>query len=325
MQTAPKKSINTVVSSSEATKRSGIDVRKRTITSFFCVSIAAYQYRCALHTFFIPSTHTHISQDSSLICSLGETRHTRSHTNTHTHIHHYIMSGSSALTDNSAQQLITKVNVNIQNIRQAADGVSRDTIASLEQDLNRLENYVKNLQTHATNVYDNIDAVKDAPDIGLELAEARQRFETSTHLAKQSREAYLRERKFMWLWVVLALVLGGCFVYMYIWTAGLGAASGTTPADHSIISVPDKRELLDSNVMEPSALFEDDEGDEGDENDPTENKDVAKIRRRLSRMFSRPKEHASTAEGGASFMDKLEDSLPGSQGPAAEEKGLFDD
>jgi hypothetical protein len=225
-------------------------------------------------------------------------------------------------TANDAQKLMAAV---VGKFSSAAEQVrmgqaSQEMMVSIEQDISRLENYGKMLNAHATHVYEDIGEVQDAPDIGLELAQARQRFETSAHLAKQSRGAYLRERKIMWLWVLFAVVLGGCFVYMYIWIVGIGAA------DHSILSVPDKSEVLDSEIMKPSALFEDDgsgdDDDNGDDNDAfgqgeSKQEDnsieqrvqtgLEKAGRKFSRMFSKPTETSRSSEReNSSFLENAQ-------------------
>lgn len=226
--------------------------------------------------------------------------------------------------------VLAKINALVYDVRK--DTVPTDVserVSDIEKSLAKLTQYANMMNHQATATYESISDVGDTPTVGGELAAARQRFETTAHLAKQSRSAYLRQRKIMWLWVMFAVVLGGCLVYMYIWITGLGAAAETGASDHSIASLPDKRELFDSDIMKPSALF-----DADDANDAAEDADggepasaLEKASRKFSRMFSKREDAPAVEADGTRAKGSSGLSLHTSneiRGDGAKNEGEFD-
>lgn len=174
---------------------------------------------------------------------------------------------TSSITDLTVQAVLTRLNNElpvIMSMMNEAKQSPEDTrlayrletkLAQTNQDISNIEALIQDNVAYGHKVYDDITLEHSAAsDLDEQLMAANQRFQTTTHLAKQTRAAYLRQRKIMWLWVAFALLLAGGFVYMYIWVCGLGKSSNSgsgnaiTVADHNIINLPNKRELFDSQA-----------------------------------------------------------------------------
>ena len=104
-------------------------------------------------------------------------------------------------------------------------------------------------------------------DMAEDIVIAQQKLNTTRHLAKQSHELYLRQRRLMWIWVSLCVVLAvGAAVFCF-WLHTL-----RTPRESDLIqNTPPVKEIFDSQYAQPSTMLDneedDDEYDEEDEED----------------------------------------------------------
>ena len=128
-------------------------------------------------------------------------------------------------THSTAQSFATKPDgPDNQNIRTQIETL----LSTIETDIATVQSLVDENVSYGQNVYESIQQPTRIINIEELLLAGQQRFETVQHLAKESREAYLRQRKIMWLWVFLAIVLAGGAIYMYIWVSGLGGRTERT-------------------------------------------------------------------------------------------------
>ena len=170
-----------------------------------------------------------------------------------------------SITDLSVQAVLTRLNNELpvimammNDVKSSPDeiGVANQLekkLAQTNQDISSIEALIQDNVTYGNRVYSDITIDNSSSNIDEELVAANQRFQTVTHLANQTRAAYLRQRKIMWLWVSFALLLAGGFVYMYLWVCGLGKVGvggekTNAKTEHSIMNLPDKRELFDTSA-----------------------------------------------------------------------------
>lgn len=167
-------------------------------------------------------------------------------------------SASTSITDNAVQSLLDKLNNDVpklmallqqnqQNPSSQQDEKIQTLMSAMNQTITQVEELVNDNVSYGEKVYTQMEAPVDVAILEDVLVAGQQRFETVRHLAKESREAYLRQRKIMWLWVFLAVVLAAGAVYMYIWISGLG-----TGAERTLANPPDRREMFDTRAYSPS-------------------------------------------------------------------------
>ncbi len=127
----------------------------------------------------------------------------------------------------------------LNRLQQSPDGPNNENTrteintlqSTIETDIATVQSLVDENVSYGQGVYENIQQPVGIANIEEVLLAGQQRFDTVQHLAKESREAYLRQRKIMWLWVFLAIVLAGGAIYMYIWVSGLGGRTERTLAN----------------------------------------------------------------------------------------------
>lgn len=139
--------------------------------------------------------------------------------------------------------------------------------ANIKQALVLIQNQCKRMVRTALQTSGDVMT----PDSSTEMAEyiviAQQKLNTTRHLAKQSHELYLRQRRLMWIWVSLCVVLAvGAAVFCF-WLHTL-----RTPRESDLIqNTPPVKEIFDSQYAQPSTMLDneedDDEYDEEDEED----------------------------------------------------------
>ena len=139
--------------------------------------------------------------------------------------------------------------------------------ANIKQALVLIQNQCKHMIRTALQTSGDVMT----PDSSTEMAEyiviAQQKLNTTRHLAKQSHELYLRQRRLMWIWVSLCVVLAvGAAVFCF-WLHTL-----RTPRESDLIqNTPPVKEIFDSQYAQPSTMLDneedDDEYDEEDEED----------------------------------------------------------
>ena len=219
-----------------------------------------------------------------------------------------------------------------QNIRTQIETL----LSTIETDIATVQSLVDENVSYGQNVYESIQQPTRIINIEELLLAGQQRFETVQHLAKESREAYLRQRKIMWLWVFLAIVLAGGAIYMYIWVSGLGGRTERTLANvpnkpveiadtqaHSFSGKPyEPPPSNSSNVFAepapapPMGMDEehdeehdedadtffsiDNEEDEGDDGEDDANEDVVTARTPSSSSSSSSSSEATPAESSSS-------------------------
>ena len=178
-----------------------------------------------------------------------------------TYTHHSMSSSSSSpsIVNQAVQSKLDQLNNSLprltqllNRLQQSPDGPNNETTrteintlqSTIETDIATVQSLVDENVSYGQGVYENIQQPVSIANIDEVLLAGQQRFETVQHLAKESREAYLRQRKIMWLWVFLAIVLAGGAIYMYIWVSGLGGRT-----ERTLASLPTKpAEIADTQA-----------------------------------------------------------------------------
>lgn len=148
-----------------------------------------------------------------------------------------------SITDQAVQAKLTNLNNQLPRLEQLLQrqqqnpndpSLQKNTeqlVSKINTDIAMLETLNDDNVAYGQRVYNQIQEPVNVVNIEDLVLAGQQRFETIQHLAQESREAYLRKRKIMWLWVFLAVVLAGGMVYMYFWISGMGGRSEKTLAN----------------------------------------------------------------------------------------------
>lgn len=150
-------------------------------------------------------------------------------------------------------------------------------MTKMDQQVASVQSLVDESIRHGEKTYDAVTTPLTKASADSELLAGQQAFETVSHLAEESKQAYLRQRKIMWLWVFLVIVLAGGTVYMYFWIVGLG--HGT---ERTLANPPDRRELFDNKAVSHTDFAEEDDEDANTLVAPEEDDASANIARSTS-------------------------------------------